>query len=118
MAKHSGKKIVCDVPLKIIDTINDFRISNTEFSNNSQFFNSYFLFYLSIYAKMPASQILLYSQMEDTSRNNFSFYLNDDVYKRFELLASANLRPVKNQAIHMVFTIYYYISTYHLKPSL
>lgn len=108
-------KIVCDVPENIIETINTFRIASTEFSNNSQFFNAYFIFYLSIADNMPSSQILYFSQMEDIKRNNFSFYLSASVYQRLELMALSNLRPVKNQAMHMVFSIYYYIKRFHLK---
>lgn len=116
MAKHQAKKIVCDIPLTIINVINEFRISNTEFSNNSQFFNSYFIFYLSIMDKVPSSQFLLFSQMPDKSRNNFSFYLNIATFQRLELLSAASLRDIKNQATHMVFSIYFYIVSFHNKP--
>ena len=113
MAKHTGRKIVCDIPQEIIDGINEYRVGHTEFANNSQFFNSYFLLYLSIMHKIPSSIILLYSQFPNASRNNFSFYLDEETYLKFELLADSNLRPVKNQATHMVYSIFYYISSQH-----
>lgn len=114
--EHDKKvKVVCDIPSNIVDTINAFRVSSTDFTNNSQFFNSYFFFYLSIIDNISSSQILYFSQMPDVKRNNFSFYLSPSVFNRLELLATSNLRPVKNQAMHMVYSIYYYINKFHLE---
>lgn len=109
MSQHTGNKLICDIPQEIIFKTNDFLASSTDFKNLSSMLNSYFHFYLASYENLTASNILLYDNLPNKKRNNFSFYLSDTNFQRLKLLSQSNLRSVKDQATHFVYSIYKYI---------
>ncbi len=110
LMKHAGKKLVCDVPQDVIDKLNNFWVSSTEYKNLSSLLSSYFFFYINMNDFLTPSNILIYEDLPGKNRNNFSFYLSVDNYTKLSLLAKSNLRSTKNQATHFVYSIYKYIN--------
>jgi hypothetical protein len=108
--KHIGRKIVCDTPSQVRDCLNDFLINNTEYKRLTDLFNAYFVFYINSNFALSQADIFRYESLPGKTRNNFSFYLSEDSYFKLQSLAKANLRDVKSQALHFVYSIYKYLS--------
>lgn len=104
-----GKKVVVNVSSDIILCISNFQKDYTDFTSLTSLLNSYYIFYLANPNFLTSSDILLFNQLPGKSRNNFSFYLSSDNFSKLTLLAESNLRSVKDQGLHMVYTIYKYI---------
>jgi len=109
-AKHKGRKIVCDTPTAVKDCLNDFLVNNTEYKRLTDLFNAYFIFYINSNFDLKIKDIYNYERLPGKTRNNFSFYLSEDSYIRLQSLAKANLRDVKSQALHFVYSVYKYLS--------
>ena len=104
------RKIVCDVPREVIVFYNDFLWASTDFKSLTMFFNAYFYFYINTPPAISASDILVYESLPGKTRNNFSFYLKRDSYIKLELMAKANLRTVKHQSLHFIYSVYKYLT--------
>jgi len=109
-AKHKGHKIVCDTPSPVKICLNDFLVTKTEYKRLTDLFNAYFVFYINSNFTLSQADIFRYESLPGKTRNNFSFYLTEDSFYKLQLLAKANLRDVKSQALHFVYSVYKYLS--------
>jgi hypothetical protein len=109
-AKHKGHKIVCDTPTQVKDCLNEFLVTRTEYKRLTDLFNAYFIFYINNNFSLSQSDIYRYESLPGKTRNNFSFYLSEDAFIKLQSLAKANLRDVKSQALHFVYSVYKYLS--------
>jgi hypothetical protein len=110
-----GRKIVCDVPREIINFMDDYILRKTDFTTLTAYYNCVFSFYINELFKVTPSDILRYEGMPGKTRNNFSFYLKDEHYYKLETLAVANLRSVKDQSLHYIYSVYKYLKVDQFK---
>ena len=119
MALIFKNKLLLDIPIEVIESINQFYIESyknqMEEPSLTKFFNTYFPFYLLEYDNIPVEKLCYFQNLMRNDKNknsirNFTFRISDEYQSNLRELAHVNLRTVKGQATHFVYFVYLYIN--------
>ena len=110
-------RILLSVPDEVIDFIETYRIRHAgRYKNKSQYFAVLLPLYLSnpVYFgfELTKEDIARYSDLKITKRNNVSFYVSQEIYRKIATNADQQMRTINAEVRLFLYTLYTYFKSF------
>jgi len=110
-------RVLMSVPDEVIDYIEAYRKNYAgRYKNKSQYFAELLPLYLShpcyFGFELTKEDIARYSNMKVTKKNNVSFYVSGDIYKKVAKNADEQMRTVYAEIRLFLFSLYTYFKSF------
>ena len=110
-------KVLLSVPDEVIDYIEVYRKKHAKrYKNNSKYFAELLPFYLSNPSyfgfELTSEDVVRYSKMENTKKNNANFYVSKEIYTKIAEKAEEHVRTVNGEIRLFLFSLYKYFKSF------
>jgi len=110
-------KIVLSIPDEVIGVIETYRKNHAKrYKNNSKYFAELLPLYLSNPSyfgfELTKEDVVQYSKMENTKRNNATFHISTDIHAKIAKNAEEHIRTVNAEIRLFLFSLYKYFKSF------
>ena len=110
-------RVLLSVPDEVIDSIETYRMNHANrYKDKSKYFAELLPLYLSNPSyfgfELTKEDVALYSRMENTKKNNVSFYVTREIYAKIVKNAEEHVRTVNGEIRLFLFSLYKYFKSF------